>query len=497
MKKPPRQKQSHQKSKRNRTEGKPAAISVGNQKPPRHPQQARQAPQPIQFAKTQSTRGSLFEAIMGSPPQRVNKPQASKRPSSRAHTATHPDDRQMWAMMSLPLVALAVAMAITPTGQNTRRNSEADLSPARTALASRDASRLQSLEPNRSLTTIFARAPTLSMAMASNHPLQTLTDKRPHVSLAQPMSRSLSQTPPYQPTFAAPLIEPSDIVADGAQIAMLQPATPLEMAPNRAIPNLYGPIPNALADAPADTSLAMLPDRTPAGPPSVCFATGNPLVRTHPAALASPPSLGQAAADIGLALAKAAHAQTADFVMYNDRYRAIGYPLGDVQPLYGVCTDVVIRAYRSVGIDLQQQVHEARIGGGDTNIEHRRTETLRRFFATFGQQLPVTTIAEDYRPGDVVTYHRPQNRHSRSHIAMVSDVIAPSGRYMIIHNRGWGPQLEDGLFVDQITGHYRYTGDRSNRPLIATNPTAPQKRVARLAKSAALSEGSAVQGLGR
>ena len=67
----------------------------------------------------------------------------------------------------------------------------------------------------------------------------------------------------------------------------------------------------------------------------------------------------------------------------------------------------------------------------------------------------MTDFAEDYQPGDVVTYHRPQNQHSRSHIAIVSDRLGPSGRPMIVHNRGWGPQLEDGLFVDEITGHYR------------------------------------------
>jgi hypothetical protein len=83
---------------------------------------------------------------------------------------------------------------------------------------------------------------------------------------------------------------------------------------------------------------------------------------------------------------------------------------------------------------------------------------LRRFFAARGEALPITAFSEDYLPGDIVTYYRPQNRRNRSHIAVVSTVVAPSGRPMIIHNRGWGPQLEDALFVDQITGHYRYYG---------------------------------------
>jgi hypothetical protein len=135
-----------------------------------------------------------------------------------------------------------------------------------------------------------------------------------------------------------------------------------------------------------------------------------------------------------------------------------------VPAFFGVCTDVVVRAFRALGFDLQALVQATGSGSGDPNIDHRRTETLRRFFALQGAALPVTDFAEDYRPGDVVTYHRPQNQHSRSHIAIVSDRLGPSGRPMIVHNRGWGPQLEDGLFVDEITGHYRFAGLRARTP---------------------------------
>jgi hypothetical protein len=172
----------------------------------------------------------------------------------------------------------------------------------------------------------------------------------------------------------------------------------------------------------------------------------------------SPTSLAPTPEAFGVELAKAAEAQADGFVIYNDKYRSISYPMGDVPSLFGVCTDVVVRAYRALGLDLQTLVHEARSGSGDRNIDHRRTEVLRRFFAARGENLPITAFAEDYLPGDIVTYYRPQNRRNRSHIAVVSTVVAPSGRPMIIHNRGWGPQLEDALFVDQITGHYRYYG---------------------------------------
>ncbi len=160
----------------------------------------------------------------------------------------------------------------------------------------------------------------------------------------------------------------------------------------------------------------------------------------------------------GVKLAAAAVAQTGDFVVYTDRYRKLSFPMGDVSALYGVCTDVIIRAYRSVGIDLQAAVKRSGVGSGDPSIDHRRTETLRRFFARNGTDIAVSDFPEDYLPGDIVTYHRPQNSGSQSHIAIVTDMISRSGRPMIVHNRGWGPQIEDGLFVDRITGHYRYRG---------------------------------------
>lgn len=164
------------------------------------------------------------------------------------------------------------------------------------------------------------------------------------------------------------------------------------------------------------------------------------------------------AAATGRALSDAARAQLGDLVIYNPKYIRIAYPMGDVPPLFGVCTDVVVRAYRQIGIDLQALIHDTRSGSGDSNIDHRRVEVVRRFLARYGQSLPISEFAEDYQPGDIVTYYRPQNRSSTTHIAIVTDQLAPSGRLMIVHNRGWGPQLEDALFVDKITGHYRFSG---------------------------------------
>ncbi len=179
----------------------------------------------------------------------------------------------------------------------------------------------------------------------------------------------------------------------------------------------------------------------------------------------------------GRRLAAVARAQTGRLVIYSARYQSLAYPMGDIDPLFGACTDLVIRAYRTLGIDLQELVHRAGVGSGDRSIDHRRTETLRRFFAKYGTSLPVTDYPEAFKPGDIVTYRRPYGRMTNAHIAIVSDVLAPSGRPMVVHNRGWGPQLEDALFADPITGHYRYAG-----PAVAS---------AKLRRAAAIAAGRA------
>jgi uncharacterized protein YijF (DUF1287 family) len=156
------------------------------------------------------------------------------------------------------------------------------------------------------------------------------------------------------------------------------------------------------------------------------------------------------------ALLAAAKAQFKSLAIYNAAYLGLAYPAGDVPSFYGVCTDVIVRAYRSLGIDLQTLVHVTGVGGADRAIDHRRTETLRKFFALHARSVPVVQRAGTFLPGDIVTYYRPQNRSSTAHMAMVSDRIGPSGQPMIIHNRGWGVQEEDALFVDQMTGHYQF-----------------------------------------
>ena len=170
----------------------------------------------------------------------------------------------------------------------------------------------------------------------------------------------------------------------------------------------------------------------------------------------------------GLRVAAAALERTTYNVRYDGAYVRIAYPNGDVPANTGVCTDVVVRTYRTLGIDLQQLVHEdmkanfshypsKRIWGltkTDTNIDHRRVPNLRVFFTRHGQALKVTDTAGAYKAGDIVTWRLANNR---PHIGIVSAKKSLlSGRPLIIHNIGLGPVVEDVLFDYPITGHYRY-----------------------------------------
>ncbi|MEL6298214.1 MAG: DUF1287 domain-containing protein [Pseudomonadota bacterium] len=158
----------------------------------------------------------------------------------------------------------------------------------------------------------------------------------------------------------------------------------------------------------------------------------------------------------GQKLARAASAQRWVPVIYNPAYVKLKYPGGDVPWYTGVCTDVVVRAYRKLGIDLQVKVHKARVGSGDRNIDHRRVNVLRKFFKRHGTSLKVTKNPNNYKPGDLVTYYMPDGTFSKTHIAIVSEQKASDGTPLVIHNRGFGVQLENWLFAEKITGHYRY-----------------------------------------
>ena len=163
-------------------------------------------------------------------------------------------------------------------------------------------------------------------------------------------------------------------------------------------------------------------------------------------------------------LVAAAYAQIGVTRVYDPSYRRIAFPGGDVPLERGVCSDVVVRAYRGIGIDLQRLVHDDmrqhfadyphlwKLTGPDPNIDHRRVANLAAFFARHGGKLPVSAAAEDYRPGDIVTWQLPGGL---AHIGLIADRQI-EGRPLVVHNIGAGAQLEDVLFAFPITGHYRY-----------------------------------------
>jgi len=165
-------------------------------------------------------------------------------------------------------------------------------------------------------------------------------------------------------------------------------------------------------------------------------------------------------------LADSALTLTRHRVVYDPAYVRLDYPNGDVAPDRGVCTDVVIRAYRKMGIDLQKEVHEdmkkhfdkyPKIWGAktpDKNIDHRRVPNLMIFFGRHGTTLTKSEDPNDYLPSDIVCWRL---SNGMTHIGIVSNIKTKNKkRYKIVHNIGSGQVLEDCLFSFKIIGHYRY-----------------------------------------
>jgi uncharacterized protein len=151
-------------------------------------------------------------------------------------------------------------------------------------------------------------------------------------------------------------------------------------------------------------------------------------------------------------------------VGYDPAYRVIAYPSGDVPIATGVCTDVVTRALRDQGIDLQKLVHEDMranfsrypkrwgLKRADKNIDHRRVPNLMTFLAREKTALPITSRRADYLPGDIVTWDL---GGGITHIGIVSNRKTPLGIPLVVHNIGRGTQEENILFRYTIIGHYR------------------------------------------
>jgi len=158
---------------------------------------------------------------------------------------------------------------------------------------------------------------------------------------------------------------------------------------------------------------------------------------------------------------------TTQKVVYDPSYFSIDYPNGDVPEGKGVCTDVVIRAYRKLDIDLQKEVHEDMktnfdkypknwgLTRTDRNIDHRRVPNLMTFFTRKGAKKSNSKKAEDYKAGDVVAWDL---GNGVTHIGIVIDRKSQNNeRNLIVHNIGNGQEVSDCLFSYKIIGHYAYS----------------------------------------
>ncbi|QGL95894.1 MULTISPECIES: DUF1287 domain-containing protein [Stenotrophomonas] len=199
-------------------------------------------------------------------------------------------------------------------------------------------------------------------------------------------------------------------------------------------------------------TLALASGCQPGSPPAPTAADGAAHAPTQPQA-PSPPLVAAARAQIGVT------------TRYDPAYQVLAYPGGDVPLDRGVCTDVVVRALRDLGLDLQARVHEDMRGSfsaypaiwglsrPDRNIDHRRVPNLMRWFERQGWQQPVTALAADYAAGDIVAWKL--NGNGLLHVGIVSDRRLANGTPLVLHNIARGTREENLLFQHAIIGHYR------------------------------------------
>nr|WP_180166792.1 DUF1287 domain-containing protein [Stenotrophomonas sp. SbOxS2]NYT99678.1 DUF1287 domain-containing protein [Stenotrophomonas sp. SbOxS2] len=164
-------------------------------------------------------------------------------------------------------------------------------------------------------------------------------------------------------------------------------------------------------------------------------------------------------------LVAAARAQIGVTTRYDPAYRVLAYPGGDVPPDRGVCTDVVVRALRTQGLDLQVRVNEDMradfsaypalwgLSRPDRNIDHRRVPNLMRWFDRQGWQQPISALASDFAAGDIVAWKL--NGNGLLHVGIVSDRRLADGTPLVLHNIARGTREENLLFQHTIIGHYR------------------------------------------
>jgi uncharacterized protein YijF (DUF1287 family) len=347
--------------------------------------------------------------------------------SSAAAFALRHDDRMVLGLLLLPFLLVAFMLS-TNTSRRNDRNWSAEVAVRTPAIP---VSPQVATQPVPSPVAAVPAVPTPTAvtptALTPNavQPIAPAPSEHvaPPVSSAQITLPGSVVYPPPLPMIEAPVRTPDpEVIAAPVLPAgrIVYPPPPPEISiaalDVRQIPQVTSPslLPSS-PPAPSPTPpIAMAPV---AATPEMCAATSTQLASFGSIGrlVRSPRQPRLTGVDpeiIGQRVAAAAVAQTRDLVIYTARYQPMAYPMGDVVSLHGACIDVVIRAYRAVGIDLQEEVQKARPGRGDPNIDHRRTENMRRFLEKHGTSLPITHFPENYKPGDIVTYHRPFSRVS-------------------------------------------------------------------------------------
>lgn len=168
-------------------------------------------------------------------------------------------------------------------------------------------------------------------------------------------------------------------------------------------------------------------------------------------------------------LVRAARRQIGVTTAYDPAYVRLAYPNGDVPRDRGVCTDVVIRAYRDAfDVDLQQLVHEDMrtafqdypsnwgLTRPDSNIDHRRVQNLERYFERNAEYFGKVRTMSDWQAGDLYTMRLANNL---PHIGIVSDRRTASGRPYVIHNIGYGTSEDDIIGQFERERRYRFRPD--------------------------------------
>ncbi|MEG0186662.1 MAG: DUF1287 domain-containing protein [Stenotrophomonas sp.] len=200
-------------------------------------------------------------------------------------------------------------------------------------------------------------------------------------------------------------------------------------------------------------TLALASGCQPTSPPANTSEDAAPAPATVAAPTPSPPLVAAARDQIGVT------------VRYDPAYQVLPYPGGDVPIDRGVCTDVVVRALRTQGLDLQARVHEDMrtdfsaypplwgLSRPDRNIDHRRVPNLMRWFERKRWQQPISNRAVDFSAGDIVAWKL--NGNGLLHVGIVSDRRLADGTPLVLHNIARGTREENLLFQHTIIGHYR------------------------------------------